>query len=105
MIKKLWKAVANIFIKAWQDTKQLGWIGGSIAILIAIVIFYLPTIVTFILYIITNNVWYLGISITYVVWWFSPAFSPALIVFSALLIFVVKMIRIVQRKDNKGEIE
>lgn len=99
-MKKISKSIANLFKKAWNDTKELGWLGGSLAILVAIIIFYLPTIITFILYVLTNNGWYLGVSIAYVVWWFSPAFSPALITFSFILLFIVKIFRIVQKRDN-----
>lgn len=99
-IKKIIRAIINLFKKAWNDVKELGWVGGTIVIVLSTVIFYSPTIVLFILYLITKNGLYLSLSIGYVVWWFSPAFSPALIVWTTIIISMVKLFRYIQRRDN-----
>jgi hypothetical protein len=75
------------------------------AVFISGVIFYSPAIVCVVIFGVTGNAWYLGLATTYVVWWFSPLFSPALLVYFALLGGVIAIINKIgmalRRRENK----
>lgn len=100
--KKIWNAIKSFAIKTYKEVKGLGWFFGSIAVLIAVIIFYLPSIVAFILYVTTSQGGYLAFAIGYAVWWFSPAFSPALLTYMAILLFITKLFYFILRKKRRG---
>ena len=103
-MKKIIKAIKNLFKRIKIEIKQLGWFWGIISVIIAGVIFYLPSIVLLILYIVTLNEIYLGSAIGYVMWWFLPMGSPALLVYFAILSFVIVIINKIKKKDKVKEI-
>jgi len=103
----LLKKIKSWFIikakKAKENLKALGWLWGSLCVIVSGVIFYSPSIVLFILYFLSDKGIYLSAAIGYAIWWFSPAFSPALLVYGAILLSVSKiMYFILRRKANES---
>lgn len=92
LLKKSWNVIKNLAIKTYQSVKRLGWFWGTLAVLISGAVFYSPSIVALVLYITTEKAAYLAFSIGYAAWWFSPAFSPAILTFMVILLFTVKVI-------------
>lgn len=102
-MKKIIKAIKNLFKRIKIEIKQLGWFWGIISIITAGVIFYLPSIVLLILYIVTFNEIYLGSAIGYFMWWFLPMFSPALLVYFAILGATIAVIRKLKLKKSRSQ--
>ena len=102
LLKKIWNFFKSFFVNTYKQVKGLGWFLGGLAILVSGIIFYSPTIVTFILYILSGNKLLLTFAIGYAVWWFSPAFSPALLVYGSLLLAITKIFYYLKEKRKKG---
>ena len=96
------KAIKNLFKRLKIEIKQLGWFWGIISIIIAGIIFYLPSIILLILYIVTFNEVYLASAIGYFMWWFLPMFSPALLVYFAILGSTITIIRKLRLRNIKN---
>jgi hypothetical protein len=102
ILKKVWNFFKSFFVNTYRQVKGLGWFLGGLAILVSGIIFYSPTIVTFILYILSGNKLLLTFAIGYAVWWFSPAFSPALLVYGSLLLAITKLFYYLKKRGKKG---
>jgi uncharacterized membrane protein len=84
------------FIRQYEHAKHnlklLGWLWGGICIIISGAIFYSPAIYFFILYLGTGGNAYLASASGYVVWWFLPMFSPALMAYGLILIVITTIV-------------
>ena len=96
--------VVNLFKKVKKQVKELGWFWGLLATLISAIIFYLPSIIALVLYSITMKDMYWIFASGYVVWWFLPMFSPALLMYFTILSFVIVIINKIKKKDKVKEI-
>jgi len=74
--------------KAKANLKMLGWFWGSICFIISGAIFYSPAIYFVVMFFITGNGWYWTKAGAYVAWWFLPMFSPAMVTFLLIVLFV-----------------
>lgn len=92
--------VVNLFKKVKKQVKELGWFWGLLATLISAIIFYLPSIIALVLYSVTMKDMYWIFASGYVVWWFLPMGSPALLVYFAILSFVIVIINKIKKKDR-----
>ena len=95
--------VVNLFKKVKKQVKELGWFWGLLATLISAIIFYLPSIIALVLYSVTMKDMYWIFASGYVVWWFLPMGSPALLVYFAILSFVIVVINKIKKKGKINE--
>ena len=105
LLTRTWLTIKHFAQRTYRNVRALGWFWGMFAVFISGVIFYSPAIVCVVIFGVTGNAWYLGLATTYVVWWFSPLFSPALLVYFALLGGVIAIINKIgmalRRRENK----
>ena len=73
--------VIGVIVKAWNGVKSLGWFYGFIAFAISSLLFFSPTIIGFIIYLITGNLWFSTASGLYFMWVVAPTGSSILYAF------------------------
>lgn len=101
-----WRMLVKLIKFTWAKVKALGWFWGSLAALIAGVIFYSPSIALLILGAVTKNPWYSAAAWGYVIFWFQPIFSPALATYGVILIGVISVFNLFKKwfkHKKKGE--
>lgn len=76
------ESVVKLAKIVYEKVNFLGWLWGILCVLIAGIIFYLPSIILFIL---NKPILAWG----YALWWLSPAFSPATLVYLSLLSLII----------------
>lgn len=104
-MKRLRAWAIRQYYKAKANLKLLGWFWGSLCIAISIAIFYAPSIYFLLLYLATGNGVYLASASGYVLWWFLPVFSPAILTIGVILIIVTSIAihikKILKKKEGK----
>lgn len=103
LLKKIWNFFKSFFVNTYKQVKGLGWFWGLLATLISAIIFYLPSIIALVLYSVTMKDMYWIFASGYVVWWFLPMGSPALLVYFAILSFVIVIINKIKKKGKINE--
>lgn len=93
----------SLLKKIWNDIKGLPWQYKLLSIIIAAGIFYIPSIILFIIYILTSNYYFMGLAIGYILWWFGPIASPGLIVYTTILAAVVEFIKFLLKRETRGD--
>jgi hypothetical protein len=88
--------VIGVIVKAWNGVKSLGWFYGFIAFAISSLLFFSPTIIGFIIYLITGNLWFSTASGLYFMWVVAPTGSS--LVYAFIVTGTVTVISIVKKR-------
>ena len=78
--------------KAKENLKMLGWVWGSLCVIISGAIFYAPAIYWLVLYFITGKAIYWQSASGYAIAWFLPLGTPALAVYGAILLLITTIV-------------
>jgi hypothetical protein len=95
--------VISVIIKAWQGVKSLGWIFGFIAFTISSTIFFSPTIIGFIMYWITGNLWFIGLATSYFTWVVLPTGSS--LIYAFIVAATIPVVRVIKNITEGKEVK
>lgn len=90
--------------KAKENLKLLGWLWGSLCVIISGAIFYSPAIYWLVLYFITGKSIYWQSASGYVIAWFLPMGTPALAVYGAILLLITTIMIKIKKIFKKEEV-
>jgi len=89
--------------RAKENLKQLGWLWGSLCIIISGAIFYAPAIYWLVLYFITGKAIYWQSASGYAIAWFLPLGTPALAVYGTILLVITTLVIRIKKLFLKKE--
>jgi hypothetical protein len=87
--------------KAKDNLKALGWLWGSLCVIISGIIFYSPAIYWLVLYFITGKAIYWQSASGYVIAWFLPMGTPALAVYGTILLLITTIVIKIKKAFKK----
>lgn len=90
--------------KAKENLKLLGWLWGSLCVIISGAIFYSPAIYWLVLYFVTGKPIYWQSASGYVIAWFLPMGTPALAVYGAILLLITTIMIKIKKIFKKEEV-